>query len=69
MFLLGVEMKAKFDIFKKLPDGHPMWVKAVEELDEARAQLNRLAELSPGEYFIFSARQGLVVESRMGSES
>jgi hypothetical protein len=66
-FLLGVDMKAKFDIFKKLPDGHPLWIKAVEELEEAKEQLAQLAELSPGEYFIYSARKGLIVETRMAS--
>ena len=45
-------MDAKFDIFKRLPDGHPLWLKAVDGLEEARAQLVRLAASSPGEYFI-----------------
>ena len=62
-------MKAKFDIFKKLPNGHPLWVKAVEELEEAKALLARLAETSPGEYFIYSPRNGTVIETRMASGS
>jgi len=60
-------MDAKFDIFKKLPDGHPMWVKAVDGLEEAKNQLSRLAASSPGEYFIYSVRQGCVVQERMGA--
>lgn len=63
--LLGAAMDAKFDIFKKLPDGHPLWVKAVEGLEEARNQLARLAVSSPGEYFIYSARNGCIVQNRM----
>jgi hypothetical protein len=55
-------MDAKFDIFKKLPDGHPIWVKAVDGLEEARNQLARLALNSPGEYFIYSARNGRIVQ-------
>jgi hypothetical protein len=64
--ILGEVMDAKFDIFKKLPDGHPMWVKAVDGLEEAKNQLSRLAASSPGEYFIYSVRQGCVVQERMG---
>jgi hypothetical protein len=65
--ILGEVMDAKFDIFKKLPDGHPMWVKAVDGLEEAKNQLSRLAASSPGEYFIYSVRQGCVVQERMGA--
>jgi hypothetical protein len=60
-------MDAKFDIFKKLPDGHPLWVKAVDGLEEAKNQLARLAVSSPGEYFIYSARKGCVVQGRMAA--
>jgi hypothetical protein len=60
-------MDAKFDIFKKLPDGHPIWVKAVDGLEEAKAQLARLAAHAPGEYFIYSVRNGRVVQGRMAA--
>jgi hypothetical protein len=63
----GAVMDAKFDIFKKLPDGHPLWVKAVDGLEEARNQLARLAVSSPGEYFIYSARNGRIVQGRMAA--
>ena len=61
-------MGTKFDIFKKLPDGHPLWVKAVEGLEEARAQLARLAANSPDEYFIYSLRNGCVVHAKLAYE-
>jgi hypothetical protein len=60
-------MDAKFDIFKKLPDGYPLWVKAVDGLEEAKAQLARLAASSPGEYFIYSVRNGSVIQARMAT--
>jgi len=47
-------MSAKVDIFKRLPDGQPLWMKAVDGLEEAKAQLTRLTAISPGEYFIYS---------------
>ena len=62
-------MPLKFDIFKKLPDGHPLWVKAVEGLEEARAQLARLAANSPDEYFIYSLQNGCVVQAKMSSRA
>jgi hypothetical protein len=49
---------AKFDIFRKLPDGQPLWVKAVEGLEEAKRQLTQMAEMSPGDYFIYNTRNG-----------
>lgn len=60
-------MDAKFDIFKKLPDGHPLWVKAVVGLEEAKNQLARLAANSSDEYFIFSVHNGRVVERRLAA--
>jgi hypothetical protein len=63
----GAAMGAKFDIFKKLPDGYPLWVKAVDGLEEARAQLARLAASSPGEYFIYSVQNGCVIQTRIAS--
>jgi hypothetical protein len=61
----GAAMGAKFDIFKKLRDGHPLWVKAVDGLEEARAQLARLAASSPGEYFIYSVQNACVMQARI----
>jgi hypothetical protein len=65
--LLGESMGAEFDIFKRLPDGHPLWVKAVEGLEEARAQLARLAASSRDEYFIYSVKNACIVQAREAS--
>jgi hypothetical protein len=51
-------VSAKFDIFRRLPDGNPMWIKAVESLEEARRQLIQMSEKDPGEYFIFNTLNG-----------
>jgi len=64
----GRTMGTKLDIFKKLPDGHPLWVKAVEGLEEARTQLARLSASSPGEYFIYSLRNGCIVHAKLAHE-
>jgi len=58
---LGGVVSAKFDIFLRQCDGQPIWIKAVETLDEAKRQLRELSKESPGEYFIFNAIHGRVV--------
>jgi hypothetical protein len=56
------------DIFRKLPDGQPMWIKAVEGFDEAKRQVFELAKLSPGDYFIFDTRTSRVVARNLHAE-
>ena len=54
-------MEPIFDIFSRLPDGSPVWVESIEGLEKAQKRLDRLAELNPGEYFIYSEEIGGVV--------
>jgi hypothetical protein len=54
-------MVAKFDIFMRLPDGQPIWIKAVESLEDAKRLLKQFASNTPGEYFIFDAGNGQVI--------
>lgn len=55
-------MEGKFDIFKKLPDGNPIWVKAVIGLEEAKRQLEQMTKTTPGaEFFIYNTRNGQVI--------
>jgi hypothetical protein len=56
-------MHPKFDIFKRLRDGTSLWTVAVEGLEEARNRTNRLANVVPGDYLIYSEERGLVIES------
>ena len=62
-------MNQTFDIFKRLADGRPEWVEAVEGLEEASTRMSRLASNSPSAYFIYSvADQRVVVESQVTRE-
>ncbi len=54
-------MDKKFDIFRRLPTGEPIWVKAVEGLEEARRQIHQMVLINPGEYFIFDTRKGSTI--------
>jgi hypothetical protein len=51
-----------FDIFATLPDGSPLWLEAVEGLNQARERLSGLMQARPGSYFIYSEKTGGVVE-------
>ncbi|HTZ49707.1 MAG TPA: hypothetical protein VMH20_19105 [Verrucomicrobiae bacterium] len=63
-------MTAKFDLFMRLPDGQPIWIKAVERLEEARKELAQMAERTPGNYFIFNASNGqLIANSGTGGNA
>jgi hypothetical protein len=55
-------MNSKFDIFANPHDGNPVWIKSVETLEEAEACLTHAALVSPGDYFIYSERQGVIVD-------
>jgi hypothetical protein len=55
-------MEQMFDIFATLPDGSPLWLEAVEGLDEAKKRLDGLVRSRPGNYFIYSEKTGGVVE-------
>jgi hypothetical protein len=55
-------MGSTFDIFKVTSDG-PLWVGAVQGLEQkAKEQMARLALTSPGEYFVHSQEQGVIVK-------
>jgi len=54
-------MDSIFDIFKVTSDG-PLWVEAVQGLEEAKEQMARLALISPAEYFIHSQDYGVVAK-------
>jgi hypothetical protein len=47
-----------FDIFSGISDRHALWVEAVVGIRQARARVEQIAELEPGDYFIFHAHSG-----------
>lgn len=55
-------MVANFDIFMRLPDGQPVWIKAVDTLQEAGRELAEFKAQLPAEYFIFNAANGQLLE-------
>jgi hypothetical protein len=53
-------MQTAFDIFVRLPDGHPLWIKAVQNLEQARKSLKKVARNAMGDFFIYSEKSGIV---------
>jgi hypothetical protein len=54
-------MDLGYDIFRKLDDGAPLWIRQVSDLNEAKKILETLVRSSPGEYFIRDAAAGAIV--------
>jgi hypothetical protein len=61
-FRKGLEMEPTYDIFKRRDDGYPFWITAVETLQEARERTTSYALVVPGEYFIYSQGEGIILE-------
>ncbi|MGB8541652.1 MAG: hypothetical protein WCD49_08450 [Candidatus Acidiferrales bacterium] len=50
-----------FDVFRKLDDGHPLWIAEFASLEEAKTNLHILASKVRAEYFIRDATTGMIV--------
>lgn len=55
-------MKRTYDIFRRLPDGSPVWIEAVQTVEAARVRLASLLEAQPGDYFIYDLVHNKIVE-------
>ena len=53
-------MEPRFDIFARLPDGHPLWIRSFENLVEARKRFKQVARNALGDCFIYSEERGVV---------
>jgi hypothetical protein len=54
-------MKA-FDLFGRLPNGRPFWIEAVSDIGAAEKHASLLSETFEGEYFIYSEKEGRIIE-------
>jgi hypothetical protein len=50
-----------YDIFRKLPAGDPVWVEAVQGLQDAETRLRELVAVRPGEYYIYDLGRERIV--------
>lgn len=50
-----------FDILKRQKDGSYIWLEAVRDLQKAKARLQQLFAITPGDYFVFDQKVQRVV--------
>lgn len=53
--------RLKYEIFSGIPDRDAVWIEAVEGLASALERMEKIAEDTPGPYFIFYAQSHSVV--------
>ena len=54
-------VKQAYDIFRKLPDGAPIWIEAVHTLECAHLRLEKLNKVQPGDYFVYDLSRGKIM--------
>jgi hypothetical protein len=54
-------MTVTYDIFRKLPAGEPVWVEAVQGLEDAKSRLSELVTVRPGDYYIYDLGRERIV--------
>jgi hypothetical protein len=59
---------ARFDIFKRLPDGATVWITTLEDLEEAKLKMERFAVISPAKYFVYFQGKGIIAEYSPSSQ-
>ena len=61
--------KDTFDIFSGMPDRDAVWVKAVDGIEEVKAQIEQIAADEPGDYFVFHVASREVLFQIRGTSS
>lgn len=61
-------MDSTFDVYRRDLDGQPIWLSAVKSLEEGKELAHRLADDSPGRYFVYSAETGILFENASAAE-
>jgi hypothetical protein len=60
-------MTETYDIFSDLADTGPIWIEAVQGLDNAKARITELLQAHPGNYFIYDPLAAKVIASAVKS--
>jgi hypothetical protein len=60
-------MDAIYDIFRDFPDSGPIWMEAIQGLENAKMRLVNVLELHPGTYFLYDSRAAKIIATAIGS--
>jgi hypothetical protein len=60
---------ATYDIFKKDSTGSPIWIEAVQGLDQVKKRLISLASARPDEYLVFNPATNTFVDLNAKKQS
>jgi hypothetical protein len=61
-------MNQTYDIFSDLAETGPIWIQAVQGLENAKARVTELLQAHPGNYFIYDSLAAKVIASAVKSE-
>jgi hypothetical protein len=59
---------ARYDVFKRLPDGATVWITTLEDFEEAKQRMARFGVISPAKYFVYFQGKGVVAEYSPSSQ-
>jgi hypothetical protein len=51
-----------FDIFRTLPDGSPLWIEAVQGIENVKQRLIQLQTIAPEKYRVYDSRANSFVD-------
>lgn len=54
-------MNTVYDIFRDFPDSGPIWIEAIQGLDNATGRLRNLLESHPGDYFVYDTSSAKII--------
>jgi hypothetical protein len=54
-------MNETYDIFRDLAETGPIWIEAVQGLENARVRLQNLCQAHPGDYFVYDPSTAKVI--------
>ena len=60
-------MTESYDIFRELAETGPIWIEAVQGLENAKARVAELLAMRPGNYFIYDPLAAKVIASAFKS--
>jgi hypothetical protein len=59
----GNTVNTIYDIFRNFPDSGPIWMEAVQGLENVVGRLKILVQTRPGDYFVYDSTSAKIIET------